>query len=156
MADIVDAPTRSRMMAGIRGRNTRPELLLRRALHAAGFRYRLNVASLPGRPDIVLSRYRAAVFVHGCFWHRHTDCRYTTTPGTRPDFWAAKFDANVRRDRAAQAELLEKGWRVGVVWECGTRSDIAGVAAELQDWLRGSARQVEIPARPATSGLSTR
>jgi len=152
MADIVDTPTRSRMMSGIRGRNTRPERLLRRALHAAGFRYRLNVGSLPGRPDIVLPRYRAAVFVHGCFWHRHAKCRYATTPATRSEFWAAKFEANVRRDHAAQAQLLKQGWRVAVVWECGTRKEMSEVAAQLQAWLRGSSVRIELPARPAGTG----
>ena len=101
MADIVDRQTRSRMMSGIRGKNTKPEMILRRALHARGFRYRLHGKGVPGRPDLILAKHRAVIFVHGCFWHRHEGCRYATTPATRPEYWAEKFAANVRRDRAA-------------------------------------------------------
>ena len=122
MADIVDPPTRSRMMSGIRGKDTKPELLLRRALHARGYRFRLHVGTLPGSPDMILPRYRAAVFVHGCFWHRHPGCRYTTTPATRPEFWRAKFEGNIARDREKAAALLAAGWRVATVWECALRS----------------------------------
>lgn len=139
MTDVVDRETRSRMMAGIRGRDTRPEMALRRALHARGFRYRLHGADLPGRPDLVFPRHRAVVFVHGCFWHRHPGCRYATTPATREAFWSAKFDANVARDRAVQGALASMGWRVGVAWECGLRS--RGNAEQAADvvaaWLRG-------------------
>ena len=100
MTDIVDSQTRSRMMSGIRGKNTKPELALRRSLHALGFRYRLHAKGIPGKPDIVMPKYRAVIFVHGCFWHRHAGCRYATVPATRPEFWATKFDANVVRDVA--------------------------------------------------------
>ena len=116
MTDIVDKQTRSRMMAGIKGKDTKPELVLRRALHARGFRYRLHSKNVPGRPDLVFPKHHAIVFVHGCFWHRHEGCRYTTTPSTRPEFWQAKFDANVNRDGAVQGQLLEAGWRVATVW----------------------------------------
>ena len=109
MTDIVDKHTRSRMMAGIKGKDTKPELVLRRALHARGFRYRLHSKNVPGRPDLVFPKHHAIVFVHGCFWHRHEGCRYTTTPSTRPEFWQAKFDANVTRDGAVQGQLLEAG-----------------------------------------------
>ena len=98
MADVVDSATRSRMMAGIGGRDTRPELLVRRYLHACGLRFRVHDKTLPGRPDIVLKRHRVAIFVHGCFWHQHPGCRFATTPQTRADFWASKFEANVARD----------------------------------------------------------
>lgn len=111
MTDIVDQQTRSRMMAGIRGKDTKPELALRRALHARGFRFRLHSKVIDGRPDLVLSKYRAIVFVHGCFWHRHEGCRYTTTPSTRQEFWQAKFAANVTRDKAVREKLLEEGAR---------------------------------------------
>jgi len=117
MADVVDAETRSRMMSGIRGKNTGPELLLRKAMHARGFRYRLHCRYLPGRPDLVFPKYQAVVFVHGCFWHRHEGCRYTTTPSTRPEFWAEKFEANVERDRRNQLALEEAGWCVAIVWD---------------------------------------
>ena len=137
MTDIVDSATRSRMMAGIRSKDTKPEMALRRALHARGLRYRLHARNLPGRPDLVFPRYKAVVFVHGCFWHRHGDCRYTTIPATRPEFWLEKFSANVARHEAASAALREAGWRIGVIWECETRdpSRLALVANALHRWL---------------------
>ncbi len=119
MPDIFDRPTRSRMMGSIRAKNTKPELMLRRYLHAQGFRFRLHRSDLPGSPDLVLPRYRLAIFVHGCFWHRHNGCFYATTPQTRPEFWSAKFDANIRRDASNRKELTKLGWRILIVWECG-------------------------------------
>lgn len=136
MADVVDAATRSRMMAGIGGKNTRPEVQLRKAMHALGFRYRLHDRKLPGKPDLVFPRHRAAVFVHGCFWHRHEGCRYATMPATRPEFWAAKFEANVARDRRAEMALHEMGWRIATVWECELRKSAEGAARWLSDWLK--------------------
>ncbi|MBT2305503.1 DNA mismatch endonuclease Vsr [Variovorax paradoxus] len=106
------------MMSGIRGTDTQPEMLVRRYLHATGLRFRVHVRSLPGRPDIVLPRYRAAVFIHGCFWHRHPGCRMATTPATRPEFWAAKFASNVTRDASNEDRLALAGWRVITIWEC--------------------------------------
>lgn len=135
MADIVDKATRSRMMAGIGGKNTKPEMMLRRALHAQGFRFRLHVASLPGKPDIVLPKHRAVILVHGCFWHRHPGCRFATTPATRPDFWSEKFRQNVLRDQRNQAALSNQGWRVATVWECDLRQG-SGAIEELVAWLR--------------------
>ena len=117
MADVVDKETRSRMMSGIRGRNTKPELVVRRHLHGAGLRYSLK-SKLPGRPDITLPRHRTVVFVHGCFWHRHPGCRYCTTPSSNTEFWASKFAQNVERDARVQKQLTEMGWRVVVVWSC--------------------------------------
>lgn len=122
MTDVVDQQTRSRMMAGIKGRDTKPELAVRSYLHAAGLRFRLHDKHLPGRPDIVLRRYRTVVFVHGCFWHRHPGCRYATVPASRQEFWSSKFASNVERDRRDVASLEELGWRVITVWECETRS----------------------------------
>lgn len=138
MADIVDQTTRSRMMSGIRGKDTKPELMLRKALHARGFRYSLHSSKLPGKPDIVLPKYKAVVFVHGCFWHRHEGCRYTTSPSTRTDFWNAKFEANVERDETVQRALQTSHWRVAVVWECAIRKPImrALVVDTLCGWLR--------------------
>jgi DNA mismatch endonuclease (patch repair protein) len=146
VTDIVDKLTRSRMMAGIRGKDTKPELALRRSLHALGFRYRLHAKGFPGRPDLILAKYRAAIFVHGCFWHRHPGCRFATTPATRPDFWAAKFDANLARDDAVRAALLKAGWRVGTVWECALRSETAvGAATDIvAAWLNGSGLELEV------------
>jgi DNA mismatch endonuclease (patch repair protein) len=135
MIDVVDKETRSRMMAGITGRNTKPELQLRRLLHAAGFRYRLHAKDLPGRPDIVLPRYKAAIFVHGCFWHRHPGCRYATTPGSNTEFWNTKFAANVARDASKEQALIATGWRVLVVWECELKRDAGAVTARIAQWL---------------------
>lgn len=121
LTDVVNQSTRSRMMAGIKGSNTQPELLVRRYLHATGLRFRLHDRRLPGRPDIVLPRYRTVVLIHGCFWHRHPDCRYATTPATRADFWASKFSSNVQRDQRVAAALVSLGWKVLTFWECETR-----------------------------------
>lgn len=146
MTDIVDKQTRSRMMAGIKGKDTKPELVLRRALHARGFRYRLHSKNVPGRPDLVFPKHHAIVFVHGCFWHRHEGCRYTTTPSTRPEFWQAKFDANVARDRSVHDQLLQASWRVATVWECALRRpELTALAANLlAAWLRSSAAEIQI------------
>ena len=138
MADIVDRATRSRMMAGIRGRNTRPEMALRQALHARGLRYRLHDRKLPGTPDLVFRRFGAVCFVHGCFWHRHAECPYATIPATRTEFWLAKFEANVKRDRRDRHDLLHAGWRVAVIWECALRKEIRPrLISNLERWLRG-------------------
>lgn len=118
--DIVSREKRSRMMSGIRGKDTRPELLVRSTAHRLGLRFRLHVKELPGRPDLVFPRYRTALFVHGCFWHRH-DCALAAVPSTRSDFWLAKFAANVERDRRSKAALESQGWRVLEIWECETR-----------------------------------
>ncbi|MDP3600958.1 MAG: very short patch repair endonuclease [Bosea sp. (in: a-proteobacteria)] len=149
MTDIVDQQTRSRMMSGIRGENTSPELIVRRALHARGFRFRLHSTKVQGRPDLLLPRYRAVIFVHGCFWHRHEGCRYATNPSTRREFWQSKFEANVARDCRVRGALLEDGWRVATVWECGLRKpDLAAVSiALLIAWLCTDDRAVEIGER---------
>lgn len=146
MGDIVDKLTRSRMMSGIKGKNTRPELLLRLKLHRMGFRYRIHAKNLPGKPDIVLPKYRAVIFVHGCFWHRHHGCRYTTTPGTNVDFWIPKFQATIERDRLVMDRLFQEGWRIGVVWECALRrGQEADVAETVARWLRSDERFMELP-----------
>lgn len=137
MIDIVDPATRSRMMAAIKGKDTRPEVALRKALHALGLRFRLHNKRLPGRPDIVLPKWKTAIFVHGCFWHRHPGCRYATSPATRAEFWTEKFAANVARDQRVQDALSGSGWRVRLVWECELRSNgAAEVASNLEQWLR--------------------
>lgn len=146
MTDIVDQQTRSRMMSGIRGKDTKPELALRRALHARGFRFRLHSKEVCGRPDLVLPKHHAVVFVHGCFWHRHEGCRYTTTPSSREEFWKEKFEANVARDKAVLGKLLEGGWRVATVWECALRrpDKVSNTTDALSTWLRSSCRQIRI------------
>ncbi|QBQ98201.1 very short patch repair endonuclease [Paraburkholderia pallida] len=137
MVDVVDTATRSRMMSGIRARNTKPEKLVRSLLHRRGFRFRLDVRELPGRPDIVLPRYRAAVFVHGCFWHGH-QCALFKWPATRPEFWRAKIARNRTNDAKALAALAAQGWRVAVIWECalrGAAQDPQAVVERLAHWL---------------------
>jgi DNA mismatch endonuclease, patch repair protein len=146
MTDIVNSQTRSRMMAGIRGKDTKPELALRRFLHARGFRYRLHANDIPGSPDLVLPKFNAVIFVHGCFWHRHSGCRYASVPSTRSEFWTAKFVANVMRDTSVRLALCKVGWRVATVWECALRTE-AGVALageEVGNWLRGSCVELEV------------
>lgn len=123
MADIVDQQTRSRMMSGIRGKNTRPEILVRKFLHGQGFRFRLHNRKLPGSPDLVLPKYRSVVFVHGCFWHRHRGCHLAATPRTNTDFWITKLEKNVERDARNRGLLEAAGWTVFVVWECEINPD---------------------------------
>lgn len=122
MTDIVDRPTRSRMMSGIRGKNTKPEMLVRRFLHRKGLRYRLHDPKLAGRPDIVLPRHRTIIMVQGCFWHRHSGCQYAYVPKTRQEFWLTKFEGNVQRDRRSLSQLQSQGWRCLTIWECELRS----------------------------------
>jgi DNA mismatch endonuclease, patch repair protein len=124
LADVVDPATRARMMRGIKGRDTQPELAVRRYLHATGLRYRLHDRRLPGSPDIVLPRFGTVVFVHGCFWHRHQGCRYATTPSSRTEFWSRKFTQNVWRDAGNISALQAAGWTVLTMWECQTRDSV--------------------------------
>lgn len=121
LTDVVDQATRSRMMAGIQGKNTSPELLIRKGLHALGFRFRIHANHLPGKPDIVLQKYKTVIFVHGCFWHGH-QCRYFKVPKTRTGFWLEKIGRNRSRDAEQIAVLRSLGWRVVVVWECAVRA----------------------------------
>ena len=123
MTDIVDSKRRSAMMARIRGRDTAPELAVRRIAHRMGLRFRLHRKDLPGRPDLVFPKHRLVVFVHGCFWHRHQGCKYAYTPKSRVAFWAKKFAANVARDASQEAALKALSWRVLVIWECETRHE---------------------------------
>ena len=122
MMDIYSKEQRSKLMSCVRTQNTKPEVLVRKALHGMGFRFRLHNKSMPGRPDIVLSRYRTVVFVNGCFWHGHDCSKGTTLPKTNALFWKEKLKANVERDKKKTRELEEQGWRVVVVWECQTKS----------------------------------
>lgn len=120
MADIISPGRRSALMSRIRGKDTKIELEVRKGLHALGFRYRLGGAGLPGRPDIVLPKYRTVVFVHGCFWHQH-DCHLFRLPKTRPEFWKAKVDANRARDERVVREIASLSWRAETIWECELR-----------------------------------
>jgi len=147
MADTVEAATRSRMMSGIRARDTKIEVAVRKALFARGYRYRTDVRSLPGRPDIVLPRWRTVILVHGCFWHGH-DCGLCRIPATRTDFWKAKLEGNANRDRRNEAALKDAGWRIAIVWECALRgrgSNALGVVAgSLDTWIRGCEQMIEL------------
>lgn len=139
MADVVDKATRSRMMAGIKGKDTKPEILIRSELHRRGFRFRKNVKDLPGKPDIVLPKYKAVIMVNGCFWHGH-ECQFFKWPSTRPDFWREKISGNKARDLRNIKELEFLGWRVGVVWECEMKGrkvkDIDLFLMGLSDWIK--------------------
>lgn len=140
MTDIVSPAKRSQMMSGIRGRDTGPEMRVRRLLHGRGYRFRLHRRDMPGSPDLVLPKHRVVVFVHGCFWHFHEGCRLAKVPGSRPDFWRTKLLGNRVRDAVAIDALQADGWRVLVVWECwlrATRNDEV-VAEALVAWMRSA------------------
>lgn len=121
--DTVDTATRSKMMSSIRGKDTGPEMVVRRFLHGQGYRYRIHRKDLPGKPDIVIPRLKVCIFVHGCFWHRHPGCPFATNPKTRPEFWNEKLQKNVMRDLANIDALEAVGWNVLIVWECQLKKD---------------------------------
>jgi DNA mismatch endonuclease (patch repair protein) len=129
--DTLTRERRSWNMSRIKGRDTKPELLVRSVLHRLGYRFRLHQKKLPGRPDLVLPKHRTVVFVHGCFWHRHPRCRYAYTPKSNIAFWTTKFEQNVARDREARRALRKAGWRVVVIWECQAK-DAAILTARLK------------------------
>ena len=147
MVDVVDRQTRSRMMSGIRGKNTRPELLIRKGLHARGFRFRLHGRHLPGKPDLVLPKYSAVIFVHGCFWHGH-DCHLFKWPQSRREFWRTKIMRNREKDAESYARLKEEGWYILTIWECAlkgrTRRPLEQVLDMAADWLEHSMRDRQI------------
>lgn len=139
MADFLSPRERSERMSRIRGKDTRPELALRKVLHGLGLRYRLHGAGLPGKPDLVFPRYKAVVFVHGCFWHRHPGCSIATTPKSNTAFWLEKFEKNVARDARVIAQLEGQGWKVLVAWECelSTLPKAARVGERLSTLIKG-------------------
>jgi DNA mismatch endonuclease (patch repair protein) len=149
--DTVDEKTRSRIMASVGRKDTGPEILLRSALHKAGFRYRLHDGDLPGRPDLVFPRFRAVVFVHGCFWHSH-GCSRSTVPKSRREYWQAKFETNRTRDERSVELLKERGWRALVVWECTLVGKHAVPTNEIVErirvWLTGDDEFHQIPDCP--------
>jgi DNA mismatch endonuclease (patch repair protein) len=132
--DVVSPAHRSMMMRRIRGKGTKPELVVRKAAHKLGYRFRLHKTELPGTPDLVFSSRNVAVFVHGCFWHRHQDCRYCYNPKSNIEFWKEKFKNNVARDERAKRELERLGWRVAIIWECET-ADPNGLDRKLKERL---------------------
>ncbi|SDK67288.1 very short patch repair endonuclease [Billgrantia gudaonensis] len=147
MIDHVDTKTRSRIMASVGGKNTGPEMALRRYLHKRGYRFRLHRKDLPGTPDLVLPKYRLAIFVHGCYWHRHAGCFYASTPKTNELFWKEKFDKNIARDRRQQAELQRLGWRVLIVWQCGLRFSLDRLG-ETTERIESGTELAEWPSAP--------
>lgn len=148
--DIVDRDTRSRMMRGIRGSNTKPEIVIRRLLHAAGFRFRIHSRKLPGRPDIVLKKHRAVFLVHGCFWHGH-HCSLFRLPGTRTQFWAAKIGRNRANDARVRRRLRERGWRIAVIWECALKGKARlsddRLAKRIVRWVQSDSSSLTIRGR---------
>lgn len=156
MADVVDAATRSRMMSKIRSQDTKPELIVRRHLHARGLRYVLGGAGLPGRPDLVFPKWKVAVFVHGCFWHWHA-CHLSRLPASNRKFWRAKLNNNQTRDAVSLLSLLSAGWRVATIWECSLRGTVALQQLNrkmdvMSNWIkspRTRKRVLELPAYTA-------
>jgi len=130
MTDVLTPEQRTRCMSAIKGKNTKPELVVRSTAHRLGYRFRLHSRDLPGKPDLVFPARKKVVFVHGCFWHQHPHCRYATRPATRKEFWAEKLDGNRQRDIRVQTELRQIGWDVLVIWECQTR-DPSTLASRL-------------------------
>jgi len=147
MTDIVDKKTRSRWMAGIRGKDTKPEIRVRSYLHRAGFRFRLHKKGIPGRPDIWLAKHNAAIFVNGCYWHRHRGCRKSTSPKDNKAKWRDKFAATVVRDERNLALLAKHGIRVLVIWECELDAEkrLSKSLPKIAKWLRSKSRYREIP-----------
>ena len=146
MADIVSPSVRSRMMSGIKSKNTRPEMVIRRQLHGMGFRYRLHSKQLPGKPDIIFPKYHAVIFVHGCFWHGH-DCSLFKWPSSNIEFWKNKINSNRERDISNKQKLQAASWRVAIVWECAIRKSGAydkGLTQNLADWLVSNSDYLEI------------
>ena len=138
MADIKSPEERSRNMAKIRNRDTKPEVWFRKYLFSCGYRYRKNVSSVPGHPDIWLAKYNTAVFVHGCFWHRHTGCKYAYMPKSRVDFWETKFQRNTERDSVVRKQLAEQGIKTIIIWECTIKKSMS--SAEEKEKLLESFR----------------
>lgn len=142
----MDLATRSRMMAGIRAKNTKPEMAIRRSLHASGFRYKLYDKSLSGKPDLVFPKYRAVIFVHGCFWHGHY-CDRFKLPKTRTEFWYQKIMANRERDLAVKTALEQDGWRIAVIWECSLKKTAGAMdrqhLIQITEWLKSDSPSFE-------------
>jgi len=153
MTDFMTSKKRSQVMSRVRGHNTRPEKLIRSHLHGRGFRFRINRPDLPGKPDIVLKKHNAIVFVHGCFWHNHRGCKKSKLPQARNEFWRSKIEQTAIRDRRNLSDLTKQGWRIAVVWECGTKrkDDLQNTVRELSKWIiEGRSERIEL------SGLKAR
>lgn len=145
MVDTVTPEVRSRMMAAVKSRDTSTETSVRKALHGIGFRYRVHKRIGRSRPDILLPKYSAAIFVHGCFWHGHAGCRYARMPKSNVEFWATKIERNVARDARNEDEMVAMGWRIALVWECAIRDiGVTQVRDQVADWLRGGGERLEV------------
>lgn len=153
MADVMSPEKRSALMSRIRGRDTKPELQIRKALWHAGLRFRLDVRSLPGRPDIVLPRWRAVIFVHGCFWHRHEGCPLFRLPSTRTSFWDEKLARNRLRDDLAASRLASSGWRVLTIWECALKASAVDAGRLSVEWVRNCRGSAEIMGKDRKAAL---
>lgn len=147
MVDVVSAQKRSEMMSGIRNKDTRPEKIIRSALHLKGYRYRLHVKKMPGKPDIVMPKFKAVIFVHGCFWHGH-DCHLFKWPSSRIEFWRNKIGRNQKNDLITERELGTEGWRVLTIWECALkgrkRKPLTGIIKIASAWLKGNRKKLVI------------
>jgi len=147
MTDFMTPQQRSKAMSKVKGYNTKPERVIRSCLHRQGFRFRINSPNLPGKPDIVLKKYKAVIFVHGCFWHNHNECKKSKLPNTRKDFWKDKITRTVVRDQKIIFDLTKQGWRVAIVWECGTikANVLKKTVKKLSEWLTGGLNRIELP-----------
>ena len=145
LPDFMSQEQRSRAMSKVRGSNTKPEKAIRSYLHAKGFRFRLHCANLPGKPDIVLKKYNAVIFVHGCFWHNHRGCKKATFPETRKEFWKQKIGNTVLRDRTNIQHLTDSNWRIAIIWECTTKNKLVlkNALENLTSWLLGDSKFFE-------------
>ena len=144
MVDVMSAEKRSALMSRIRGKDTSPEMCVRKYLWEAGLRYRLHPGRMPGRPDMVLKRWNAVVFVHGCFWHSHAGCSFFRLPKTRVEFWEEKLRLNRERDERTVSALAADGWRVAIVWECAVRADPLATGHTLATWVRHGVEGIQI------------
>lgn len=157
MADIVTPAKRSEMMSGIKGKNTKPEIFVRKLLFSLGYRYRLGRKDLPGKPDIVLPKYNAVIFVHGCYWHGHEMCHLFRMPKSRQEFWDKKISGNIIRDKKNITRLEALGWRVCVVWECAIKGDrrieIEELGSKLSRWLLSDKTEKNIRGRISSSHI---
>lgn len=149
-SQMVTKEVRSRMMASIRGRNTTPELQVRKMIHRLGFRFRLHSKDLPGKPDVVLPKHNLAIFIHGCFWHKHEHCRFAVMPKTNSAFWSKKLNGNVVRDRAAIEQLHILGWRTLIIWECTLKSkgQLDKLPKRLARFIPSKQGRAQIPRKP--------
>lgn len=155
MADIKTQKERSYNMSCVRSTETKPEQAVRSFLHKAGFRFRKNVNNLQGKPDIVFSKYKAIIFIHGCFWHGHKNCKKAKLPATRIEFWKTKIESNIQRDQQTIQSLLKEGWRIAIIWECAVKNKqiLSATITQLISWLKDDNLFLEIPVISEEEGI---